>query len=102
MNKRTKKEIKIAVKVFKETLESSYKNKNLFGIGLHRLLDSFSGKTSFTRLKNGNLRISGELNKICLRKELVGLPLNWDDWDIFPLVIMLHHKDFESKKEKSK
>lgn len=98
-NKQTKeqkkKEIDNAVRIFRESLEKTYlKEENEFyGIGLHSIKNFMTGKCEFRRLKNGNLKISGEVPKDAFNIKCQGLPLKFKDWDIYPLVITLFNKD---------
>lgn len=94
--KRIQKQIDNAVKVFRESLELMYLNKNreLYGIGLFSLEGFLCGKINIQRLKSGNLKISGEVSKEAINKKCKGLPMKPEDWDIKPIVIALHNKDF--------
>lgn len=86
-----------SVRVFKETLEATYKDRKFYGIGTHALCNFFIGKISMTRLKNGNIKISGEIGKDCISDKCIGLPNKYDDWAIFPLIVTLFNKNFEEK-----
>ena len=94
-------EIDQAVKVFRDTLEKTYEAREFYGIGTHYLLRFFTGKISMHRLNNGNLKISGEIGKECISKKCVGLPREFDDWAIFPLVVTLFNKNFENERNKT-
>lgn len=85
-----------AVRVFRESLEIMYlkKNKELYGVGLFSLEGFFSGKINIQRLKSGNLRMSGEVSKLAINEKCIGLPMKPEDWDIKPIVVTLHNKDF--------
>ena len=97
MNKKDKREqIDNAVRIFRETLEKTYlgkNNNNFYGIGTHSYQGILNGKVTIRRLKNGNLKISGELGKACINKDCKGLPMNFKDWDIYPLVVTLFNKN---------
>lgn len=98
MNKEEiQKEIDSAVKVFKESLEKAYleKEKAFYGIGMHTYFGALTGKISEHRLNDGSLRISGCLPKILFNEKCKGLPRNIDDYDIYPLVVTLFNKKFE-------
>ena len=98
MNKEEiQKEIDNAVRIFRETLEKSYldNNKPFYGIGVHRTIEqALCGKIEVQRLNNGNLKISGELQKECFNENCKGMPMKGDDWDIRPIVITLFNKKF--------
>lgn len=80
-----------AVRIFRETLEKS--DFDLHGIGVHHFNKIFSGKVSFNRKKDGNLRVSGELPSVMFKDECKGLPMKMSDWKIFPMVITLFLED---------
>jgi len=98
---RTKKEIDIAVKVFRETLEKTYLNndKAFYGVGMHPLMNFFEGKVSVKRKSNGNLKLSGELPSFVLNKNVVGLPRNPSDWAILPIVFTFFQEDIMDDKK---
>ena len=93
--KEIQKQINNAVSIFRETLEKTYlkKGREFYGIGTHSFQGILCGKIEVRRLKNENLKISGELGKDCINKECKGLPMKFSDWDIYPLVITLFNKD---------
>jgi hypothetical protein len=95
------KQISDAVRIFEQALEKTYldKNKELYGIGVHSFQGLLCGKISVSRLKSGNLRISGEIGKEAINKDCDGLPRTLKDWDIYPLVITLFNKDFDETKQ---
>ncbi|MFW6007810.1 MAG: hypothetical protein ACOCP8_00985 [archaeon] len=91
------KNIDEAVKVFRETLEKTFleKEKPFYGIGIHSYTGFLRGKQSVLRLSNGNLKISGEIDKMAFRKECKGLPRKNDDFAIIPMVVTLFQEDFK-------
>lgn len=92
-----------AVNVFRDSLEKTYlKDTELefYGIGTHKLTSFLSGKVNLQRLNDGSFKISGAIGKECIKESVKGLPMKFIDWDIFPLVITLFHKDFEGADSK--
>ncbi len=89
-----------AVRIFKETLEKSYLDKKipLHGIGVHAFNHFLTGKCTQTRLKNGNMKIIGELPAVMFKPDVKGLPLKVSDWNIFPFVITLFQTSEEHLK----
>ena len=88
--------INVAVRVFKETLEKTYLETEtpFYGIGIHGYTRFLTGNIKETRLSNGNLKISGEIDKVAFREECKGLPRNSKDWAIHPMVVTLFNEDF--------
>lgn len=99
--KEIKKNIENAVKIFRETLEATYleKNRALYAIGIHTFNSLLTGQISETRKNNGNLKISGELAKVMFTKKLVGIPRELKDWAIYPLVVTLFNEDIGKEKK---
>lgn len=93
------KQIDNAVRIFRETLEKTYlrDNKEFYGIGTHSFQGILTGKIQVRRLANENLKISGELGKACINPDCKGLPMKFNDWAIYPLVITLFNKDVGEK-----
>ena len=98
------KNIDEAVKLFRDTLEKTYLKEEIefYGCGSHSFLGFLSGKINVHRLNNGNLKVSGEIHKVAINKECKGLPRNFKDWDIFPMVVTLFNKDIIEKKDDNK
>ncbi len=99
-----KKQIDDSVKIFREMLERTYlkRGKEFYGIEIHWFSNILCGEIQLSRKKNGNLRISGELGKEFINKKCEGLPRNFNDWEIFPLVVTLFNKDIGVKNERNK
>ena len=89
------KQIEKATEEFKESLENLYLKDNtpFYGVGFCHLNGILTGKISFYRLKNGNLKISGEIPAVAFSEKCKGLPHKFEDWDIFPLIVKLFNKD---------
>jgi hypothetical protein len=104
----TKEEKKIqidnAVRIFRETLEKTYNKEGIefYGIGMHSYQGILCGKINIQRLKNKNLKISGELGKDCINEKCIGLPRGLLDYDIYPMVITLFNRDIGNKELSSK
>ena len=100
--KEIKKQIEDSVRIFRETLEKTYlkDGKEFYGIGLHSIQRFLCGKIEVRRLKNENLKISGEIGKDAINSNCKGLPNKFLDWDIFPIVITLFNKDVGDKEPK--
>jgi len=94
------KQIDDAVRIFRESLEMTYlkDGKAFYGIGTHSFQGLLTGNISVNRLKNKNLKISGEIGKACIKQSCEGLPRKFDDWAIYPLVITLFNEDIGEKK----
>lgn len=96
-----KKNIDKIVKIFKESLEKTYLDNDtkLYDVGINPLNNIFIGKINLSRLKNGNLKLSGQLPKVMFKEECKGLPLKFDDYKIYPLVVTLfHYPEGENRK----
>lgn len=104
--KEIQKQVNNAVRIFKETLEKTYlkkgKEKAFYGIGTHWFTSFLCGNVNILRLKNENLKISGELPKVTFNKKCKGLPFKFNDFDIFPMVITLFNKDIGKTQPKER
>ena len=103
--KEIQKNIDDAVASFRDTLETTYLKKNkpskgkpfngkpFYGIGIHTFTHMFTGNVTFKRLKNGSFKISGCLPKDMIKDDVKGLPMNFNDWKIYPIAITLFNED---------
>ena len=89
-----KKRIEDATRVFKEMLEKTYLGKKnseyeFYSIGVNNLTQTING--NFTRIKDGSLKLQIKLPSFVVKSDKKGLPNDFNDWDCFPLLILLNH-----------
>ena len=100
--KEIKKNIDYAVGVFREALEKLYleRNKPFYGVGIHSFTNFLSGICVINRKNSGALKISGEIQKEVFKDSCKGIPMNLDDYKIYPIVITLFQDDVGAENAK--
>lgn len=96
------KEIKEAVRVFKEMLDKTFldTDNEFYGIGINNLSQFQHG--NFTRRKDKSMSMQISLPSWLVKEEVTGLPMRFSDWGAFPVVLTLNSVKFEDPKPEEK